>query len=95
MLSPTVSSKHLWPEFEIMHEYESEFDIEISHENSYANSLVCKDRMDDSMKSLLANFEVLIFFIISFENLVFFLVALVVPLFGSLFLRSCLTILKN
>lgn len=52
-----VSSKHLWPEFEIMHEYESEFDIEISHENSYANSLVCKDRMDDSMKSLLANFE--------------------------------------
>ncbi|XP_038879358.1 programmed cell death protein 2 isoform X2 [Benincasa hispida] len=52
-----VSSKHLWPEFEIMHEYESEFDIEISHDNSYANAMVCKDRMDDSMKSLLANFE--------------------------------------
>lgn len=66
-----------------MHEYESEFDIEISQDNSYANALVCKDRMDDSMKSLLAKFEVLIFMV---SLSVFFV---------TLFFTSCLTILKN
>ncbi|XP_022157365.1 programmed cell death protein 2 [Momordica charantia] len=52
-----VSSKHLWPEFEIIHEHESEFNMEISQDNSYANSLVRSDRVDDSIQSLLDNFE--------------------------------------
>ncbi|XP_022961335.1 programmed cell death protein 2 [Cucurbita moschata] len=52
-----VSKKHLWPEFGIIHEYESEFNMETSQDDSHANALVRRDRMDDSMKSLLANFE--------------------------------------
>lgn len=72
MLLPTVSSKHLWPEYEIIHEYESEFNMEISLDNSYANALVRRDKMDDSMKSLLAKFEVLIL-MVSFEKFSFHL----------------------
>jgi len=59
----TVGSKNLWPEFEISIEDESEYNRDISEENSLANSLISRNRNDDTMNSLMDNFKVLFFFL--------------------------------
>ncbi|KAF8394612.1 hypothetical protein HHK36_020826 [Tetracentron sinense] len=52
-----VASSTLWPAFEIINEDECAFDLEVSEDNNYASSLVSKDRMDGTVKSLSDNFE--------------------------------------
>ncbi|KAK4742807.1 hypothetical protein SAY87_000808 [Trapa incisa] len=54
-----VASKGLWPEFEIINEDESEYDVEIFDDMSSANALVSLKNhdMDESLKSLLSSFE--------------------------------------
>uniref|UniRef100_A0A5B6ZFT3 Putative programmed cell death protein 2 isoform X3 n=1 Tax=Davidia involucrata TaxID=16924 RepID=A0A5B6ZFT3_DAVIN len=52
-----VASKTLWPQYEIINEDESEFDTGMSEDNEYAKALVSGSRMDDTVKSLLDNFE--------------------------------------
>ncbi|KAK3016253.1 hypothetical protein RJ639_006084, partial [Escallonia herrerae] len=47
----------LWQEFEIINEDESEFDLEMSDNDGYANSLVSQSQMDESVKSMLHSFE--------------------------------------
>ncbi|KAK3009280.1 hypothetical protein RJ639_014323 [Escallonia herrerae] len=53
----TVASSMLWQEFEIINEDESEFDLEMSDNDGYANSLVSQSQMDESVKSMLHSFE--------------------------------------
>ncbi|XP_031375553.1 programmed cell death protein 2-like [Punica granatum] len=55
----SAASKNLWPEFEIVNEDESEYDAEMSDDNSNANALVSSknNEMDESMKSLINSFE--------------------------------------
>ena len=55
--SHKVGSKNLWPEFEISIEDESEYNRDISEENSLANSLISRNRNDDTMNSLMDNFK--------------------------------------
>ncbi|OVA13942.1 zinc finger protein [Macleaya cordata] len=55
-MSLAVASNALWPEFEIINEDESEFDTE-APENNDSSSLVPKDQMDDTIESLMENFE--------------------------------------
>ncbi|XP_021281900.1 programmed cell death protein 2, partial [Herrania umbratica] len=53
-----VASKTLWPEYEIKNEHESDYDTEMSGGDEHTNnSLVSRNRIDDSMKSLMDNFE--------------------------------------
>ncbi|XVF06998.1 hypothetical protein REPUB_Repub06bG0099800 [Reevesia pubescens] len=53
-----VASKSLWPEYEIKNEHESEYDTEMSEDDEHTNnSLIPRNRIDDTMKSLLDNFE--------------------------------------
>uniref|UniRef100_A0A5B6ZF20 MYND-type domain-containing protein n=1 Tax=Davidia involucrata TaxID=16924 RepID=A0A5B6ZF20_DAVIN len=53
-----IASKTLWTQYEIINEDECEFDTEMSEDHEYANALVSGNRMDDTFKSLLDNFEV-------------------------------------
>lgn len=55
----TVASNSLWPEYQIVIEEESDYDTEISEDNEHAGSLILKAGMDDTMKLLMNNFEVL------------------------------------
>lgn len=55
--SQKVASNTIWPEYEIINEDECEFDTEMSEDSKYSNSLVSGSRMDESVKSLLDNFE--------------------------------------
>ncbi|KAK9282082.1 hypothetical protein L1049_004994 [Liquidambar formosana] len=52
-----VASNSLWPEYEIIIEDECAFDAELSEDNDYGNSLVSRDPMDETFKSLLDRFE--------------------------------------
>ncbi|XVF30275.1 hypothetical protein REPUB_Repub16aG0042800 [Reevesia pubescens] len=53
-----VASKSLWPEYEMKNEHESEYDTEISGDDEHTNnSLVSRDKTDDTIKSLLDKFE--------------------------------------
>ncbi|KAE8695248.1 auxin-induced protein 10A5-like [Hibiscus syriacus] len=53
-----IASKSLWTEYEIQNEHESEFDTEMSGDEGHVNnSLIPRDRDDDTMKSLMDNFE--------------------------------------
>lgn len=52
-----VASNIIWPEYEIINEDECEFEMETSEDISYANSLVSRSQMDETIKSLLDNFE--------------------------------------
>ncbi|TKY45917.1 Programmed cell death protein 2 [Spatholobus suberectus] len=72
--SHKVGSKNLWPEFEITIEDESEYNRDMSEENTLANSLISRNRTDDTLNSLLDNFQVLSFFfnkIITYLNILF------------------------
>ncbi|KAK8694382.1 hypothetical protein V6N13_071936 [Hibiscus sabdariffa] len=56
--APKVASKSLWPEYDIQNEHESEYDTEMSGDEGHANnSLIPRNRVDDTMKSLMDNFE--------------------------------------
>ncbi|KHN05730.1 Programmed cell death protein 2 [Glycine soja] len=55
--SHKVGSKNLWPEFEITIEDESDYKRDMSEENTLANSLISRNRTDDTMNSLLDNFQ--------------------------------------
>ncbi|GAB4841092.1 hypothetical protein Ancab_021837 [Ancistrocladus abbreviatus] len=52
-----VASKSMWPEFEIIIGYECDFDEEVSEADDHANSLVSRERMDETINSLMDNFE--------------------------------------
>ncbi|XP_027355046.1 programmed cell death protein 2 [Abrus precatorius] len=53
-----VASNNVWPEFEIIIEDESEYNRDISEDNNtLANSLISRNRTDDTMNSLLDNFQ--------------------------------------
>ncbi|KAL5791880.1 hypothetical protein ACOSP7_000474 [Xanthoceras sorbifolium] len=52
-----VASKSIWPEYEMINEDESEYDTEMSEDNGDTNTLISKTGTDDTMKSLLSNFE--------------------------------------
>lgn len=53
----TVASNTLWPEFEIVSEDECNFETEASEVSDHTTSLVCKDQMDETYKSMLDKFE--------------------------------------
>ncbi|XP_039039243.1 uncharacterized protein LOC120177067 [Hibiscus syriacus] len=54
----TAASKSLWTEYEIQNEHESEYDTEMSGDEGHANnSLIPRNRDDETMKSLMDNFE--------------------------------------
>ncbi|GAB4829954.1 hypothetical protein Ancab_019600 [Ancistrocladus abbreviatus] len=50
-------NKTLWPEFEIITGDECEFDGEVSEADDRANSLALRDRMDETIKSVVDDFE--------------------------------------
>ncbi|WVZ15595.1 hypothetical protein V8G54_013161 [Vigna mungo] len=50
-------SKNLWPEFEITIEDESEYNRDISEENKLSNSLISRNRTDDTMNSIFDSFQ--------------------------------------
>lgn len=52
-----VSSNTLWPEYEIINEDECEFDTGVSRDDEYANSLISRERTDDTVNSLMDDFE--------------------------------------
>ncbi|GMH02593.1 hypothetical protein Nepgr_004432 [Nepenthes gracilis] len=52
-----VASKSIWPEFAIIIEDECEFDREVSNADNHANLLVSREQMDETVESLLHNFE--------------------------------------
>ncbi|XP_059625631.1 uncharacterized protein LOC132268803 [Cornus florida] len=52
-----VASNTIWSQYEIVNEDECEFDVEMSEDTKNANSLVSVSQMDDTIKSLLDNFE--------------------------------------
>ncbi|XP_021889230.1 programmed cell death protein 2 [Carica papaya] len=47
----------LWPEFEMINEDESEYDMEMLEDDGCANSLISRGGVDDTVKSLLDSFE--------------------------------------
>ncbi|XVE68580.1 hypothetical protein DITRI_Ditri09bG0079700 [Diplodiscus trichospermus] len=56
--SNAVARRSLWPEYEMKNEHESEYDTEMSGDDGHTNnSLVSRNRVDDTVKSLLDNFE--------------------------------------
>ncbi|PPS14874.1 hypothetical protein GOBAR_AA05702 [Gossypium barbadense] len=53
-----VASKSLWPEYEMKNEHESEYDTEMSGDEEHTdNSLIPRNKVDDTMKSLMDTFE--------------------------------------
>ncbi|KAB2057493.1 hypothetical protein ES319_A11G172700v1 [Gossypium barbadense] len=55
---PKVASKSLWPEYEMKNEHESEYDTEMSGDEEHTdNSLIPRNKVDDTMKSLMDTFE--------------------------------------
>lgn len=56
----TVASKTLWPEYEMIIENESEPSTEMSEDKACTSSLVSKEKVDDTMNSLMDSFEVFI-----------------------------------
>lgn len=71
----TVASNTLWAEYEMIIENESEFSTEMVENNACANSLVSKDKNDDTMKSHI-NFEVFSVCAVVVENNVYLLKSL-------------------
>ncbi|CAL0328650.1 unnamed protein product [Lupinus luteus] len=57
LVSQKVGSNNVWPEFEIIIEDESEYNTEISEDNTLANSSILKSRVDDAMNSLMDSFQ--------------------------------------
>nr|KJB43023.1 hypothetical protein B456_007G180000 [Gossypium raimondii] len=56
--APKVASKSLWPEYEMKNEHESEYDTEMSGDEEHTdNSLIPRNKVDDTMKSLMDTFE--------------------------------------
>ncbi|KAK7303963.1 hypothetical protein RJT34_14913 [Clitoria ternatea] len=55
--SHKVESNNLWPEFEIIIEDESEYNGDMSEDNTSANSLISRNRTDETMNSLLDSFK--------------------------------------
>ncbi|PPD96424.1 hypothetical protein GOBAR_DD06544 [Gossypium barbadense] len=52
------ASKSLWPEYEMKNEHESEYDTEMSGDEEHTdNSLIPRNKVDDTMKSLMDTFE--------------------------------------
>lgn len=51
----------MWLELEITIEDESEYNRDISEDNTLVNSLISKNRSDDTIDSLLDSFQVLPF----------------------------------
>lgn len=56
--STTVGNKNTWPEFEII-EDQSECNVDTSEDNHLSNSLILRNRSDDTMNSLMDSFQVL------------------------------------
>ncbi|KAM3707555.1 hypothetical protein ACJW31_02G033600 [Castanea mollissima] len=52
-----VASKTLWPEYEMIIENESEPSTEMSEDKACTSSLVSKEKVDDTMNSLMDSFE--------------------------------------
>ncbi|MED6197381.1 hypothetical protein PIB30_055940 [Stylosanthes scabra] len=52
-----VGSKNVWPEFEIIIEHESEYNTDIPEDNALSNSLISKNKIDDTMNSLMDSFQ--------------------------------------
>lgn len=52
-----VVSNSLWPEYEMINDDESEYDAEMSDDNIPTHSLVSRNKMDNTMNSLLDIFE--------------------------------------
>lgn len=57
----SAACNSLWPEFEMINEDESEYDMEMLEDDGCANSLISRGGVDDTVKSLLDSFEVLKF----------------------------------
>ncbi|KAL1371266.1 uncharacterized protein LOC107487524 isoform X2 [Arachis duranensis] len=55
--SHKVGSKNVWPEFEIIIEHESEYNTDIPEDNALSNSLISKNKIDDTMNSLMDSFQ--------------------------------------
>ncbi|KAL9324887.1 hypothetical protein ACSQ67_005532 [Phaseolus vulgaris] len=55
--SHKVGSKNLWPEFEITIEDETEYNRDVSEENTLSNSLISRNRTDDTMSSIFDDFQ--------------------------------------
>ncbi|XP_020968593.1 programmed cell death protein 2 isoform X3 [Arachis ipaensis] len=55
--SHKVGSKNVWPEFEIIIEHESEYNTDIPEDNDLSNSLISKNKIDDTMNSLMDSFQ--------------------------------------
>ncbi|KAI7990385.1 Programmed cell death protein 2 [Camellia lanceoleosa] len=55
-----IACRHntIWPDYEIINENECEFDMKMSKDSKYSNSLVFGSGIDELVKSLLDNFEV-------------------------------------
>ncbi|KAG9159030.1 hypothetical protein Leryth_018576 [Lithospermum erythrorhizon] len=54
---PIVARNHVWPEFEIINEDESEYDTEMSDDNMNANSLVSRSKNDEMYTSMIDTFK--------------------------------------
>ncbi|KAK6926166.1 Programmed cell death protein 2, C-terminal [Dillenia turbinata] len=54
---PKDARDTLWPEFEIINEDESEYDLEETTDTNKANSLVLAGRVDDTINSMMDTFE--------------------------------------
>lgn len=53
-----AANKSVWPEYEVKNEHESEYDTDMFGDNGHSNNLlVPRERIDNTMKSLLDNFE--------------------------------------
>ncbi|KAK7306429.1 hypothetical protein VNO77_44368 [Canavalia gladiata] len=55
--SHIVGNYNVWPEFEIIIEDESDYMQDMSEDNTFANSLISRNRTDDTMNQLLDNFQ--------------------------------------
>ncbi|XP_057725302.1 uncharacterized protein LOC130940990 [Arachis stenosperma] len=55
--SHKVGSKNVWPEFEIIIEHESEYNTDIPEDNALSNSLISKNKIDDTMNSIMDSFQ--------------------------------------
>jgi len=61
----TVACNSLWPEYEITCEDESEVDTSIFEADGNSNSLITRQQMDETVESLIDNFEVVMYITIS------------------------------
>ncbi|CAK7348356.1 unnamed protein product [Dovyalis caffra] len=55
--SSSIASNTLWPEYEMINDDESEYDAEMFDDIISTHSLVSRNKMDDTMNSLLDSFE--------------------------------------